>query len=203
MAEANLIATPLSRVRKLEIETTNNKGEVAEVNAFKFQRTVLQYKDKLYRFAWSYLNNDEDAKDVVQEVLIKAWEALKAGQVINNIEAWCMTATKNKSLDRMKRKDYRNLNIDDQYETKNEDPDPLKTTMDHDIKDRIMDLVAALPENQRNVVRLKDVEGYSNPEIAEILNMEPGQVRVTLHRARAILREKLSKIETYGLQQHG
>ena len=64
---------------------------------------------------------------------------------------------------------------------------------------RINQLIASLPEKQRQVIHLRDVEGYSYNEICEILELDMNQVKVNLFRARNAVREKLMKINAYGL----
>ncbi|MBY0435019.1 MAG: RNA polymerase sigma factor, partial [Cyclobacteriaceae bacterium] len=64
---------------------------------------------------------------------------------------------------------------------------------------RIEDLMAVLPEKQRQVMHLRDIEGYSYQEIVEILEIDMSQVKVNLFRARNTVREKLQKINAYGL----
>ena len=81
-----------------------------------FQNNVLPLKNKLYCFALSILKNKEDARDVVQDTMLKIWQNNKALDEYKNIEAWCMTMTRNRSLDKLKLKSNRHERVEDQTE---------------------------------------------------------------------------------------
>ena len=72
-----------------------------------FQNLVFPVKNKLYRFAFRLLGNNEEAKDVVQEVMIKVWSGRDQLDQVQNMEAWCMRITKNLSLDRLRQQQRR------------------------------------------------------------------------------------------------
>ena len=72
-----------------------------------FKQRVLPTKDKLYRFAIRMMRDEDEAKDVVQEVLIKVWDRREKMDSWDNIEAWCMQITKNHILDKFKSKRYK------------------------------------------------------------------------------------------------
>lgn len=161
---------------------------------------VLPAKNKLFRFALRFLGNEEEAKDVVQEVFIRVWNGRDQMNEVQNWEAWCMRITKNLSLDRIRvitRKQTRP--IEDGYAVMQESLSPLESTEISESMNRINQFIAALPEKQRQVIHLRDVEGYSYNEICEILEIDLSQVKVNLFRARNAVREKLMKINAYGL----
>lgn len=165
-----------------------------------FQNRVLPVKNKLFRFALRFLNNEEEAKDVVQEVFIRVWNGRDQMNEVHNWEAWCMRITKNLSLDRIRsitRKQTQN--IEETYDIRNEALTPHETTEARESMQRINQMIAALPEKQRQVIHLRDVEGYSYNEICDILELDMNQVKVNLFRARNAVREKLMKINAYGL----
>lgn len=165
-----------------------------------FQTIVFPVKNKLYRFAFRLLGNNEEAKDVVQEVFIKVWNGRETLSEVQNMEAWCMRITKNMSLDRLRQQKRRPTDpLDKGLQVSSNGLSPSESTeMDERMK-RIGELMLELPEKQRDVMHLRDVEGYSYNEICEILEIDMSQVKVSLFRARNAVREKLLKIEAYGL----
>jgi RNA polymerase sigma-70 factor (ECF subfamily) len=165
-----------------------------------FENRVLPAKNKLFRFALRFLENEEDAKDIVQEVFIKVWNGRQEMKEVQNWEAWCMRITKNLSLDRIRllsRKQTRP--IEESFDLRHEALTPHESTEMAESMQKIAQMIAALPEKQRQVIHLRDVEGYSYQEICEILELDMNQVKVNLFRARNAVREKMTKIDAYGL----
>jgi RNA polymerase sigma factor (sigma-70 family) len=165
-----------------------------------FERQVLPVKNKLYRFAFRLLGSSDEAKDIVQEVLMKVWNGREQLATIENIEAWCMRITKNLSLDRLRAKQRKPTDSLEQTSTIAEESlTPHESAELSESMQRISLLIAALPEKQRQVMHLRDIEGYSYNEICEILELDMNQVKVNLFRARNSVREKFVKINAYGL----
>lgn len=165
-----------------------------------FQNRVLPTKNKLFRFALRFLGNEEEAKDIVQEVFIRVWNGREQMNQVQNWEAWCMRITRNLSLDRVRliqRKQTRP--IEESFELKHDALSPHQSTEIEQSMQNITQMIQALPEKQRQVIHLRDVEGYSYQEICEILELDMNQVKVNLFRARKAVREKLTKIDAYGL----
>lgn len=165
-----------------------------------FQNRVLPAKNKLYRFALRFLNNEEEAKDVVQEVFIRVWNGREQMNEVQNWEAWCMRITKNLSLDRIRSLNRKSAQpLDKAFDIHHPELTPYETTEMHERMQSISTLIASLPEKQRQVIHLRDVEGYSYTEICDIMEIDMNQVKVSLFRARNSVREKLMKINAYGL----
>ena len=170
------------------------------MNLETFEIRVLPSKNKLFRFAFRLLGSSEEAKDVLQDVLIKVCNGREQMAEIQNIEAWCMRITKNLALDRLRSRQRRATDpIESGMEIKNETLTPHERTEIHENMQRITEMIAALPEKQRQVIHLRDIEGYSYNEICEILELDMNQVKVSLFRARNAVKEKFLKINAYGL----
>ena|SRR6478735_10690436 len=170
------------------------------MNLEAFQNRVLPAKNKLFRFAFRMLGSSEEAKDVVQEVMIKVWNGREQMAEVQNMEAWCMRITKNLSLDKLRSRQRRATDsIDEGFEVRQEALSPHENTELNESMLRINQLIAALPEKQRQVIHLRDIEGYSYNEICEMLELDMSQVKVSLFRARNAVREKLVKMNAYGL----
>ncbi len=171
------------------------------MNAEAFENRVLPVKNKLFRFALKFLGSEEEAKDVVQEVFIRIWNNREKMVEIQNIEAWCMRITRNLSLDRI-RSNNRNSTkpIEETFNIHHDAMTPHESTEADESMERINQFISELPDKQREIIHLRDVEGYSYAEICEILEIEMSQVKVYLFRARNAVREKLMKINAYGLK---
>jgi RNA polymerase sigma-70 factor (ECF subfamily) len=170
------------------------------MNLEAFQNRILPAKNKLFRFALKFLGNEEEAKDVVQEVFVRVWNGRDQMTEVQNWEAWCMRIAKNLSLDRIRSISRKQTQpIEDVYHVRQESLSPHETAEIQESMSRIDQFIAALPEKQRQIIYLRDVEGYSYNEICEILELDMNQVKVNLFRARNAVREKLIKINAYGL----
>lgn len=165
-----------------------------------FKHSVLPVKNKLYRFALRFLGSEDEAKDVVQEVLIKAWDRREDLKLYHSIEAWCMRLTRNLSLNKLKSGHYsRTQVLEDHDGHVNTGENPHANTETNDVMANIQRLLKRLPEKQRQVLELRDIEGYSYQEISEILGIDLNQVKVNLFRARQTLKKQLLSIDAYGL----
>jgi RNA polymerase sigma-70 factor (ECF subfamily) len=165
-----------------------------------FESRVLPVKNKLFRFAFRLLGSTEEAKDVVQEVFIRVWNGRDQMESIDNMEAWCMRITRNLSLDRIRSRQRKATDpIGESFDIQNDSTTPYEATENSENMQRINQLIASLPEKQRQVMHLRDIEGYSYNEICEILELDMNQVKVNLFRARNAVREKFIKINAYGL----
>jgi RNA polymerase sigma-70 factor (ECF subfamily) len=119
---------------------------------------------------------------------------------VQNWEAWCMKITRNLSLDRIRSMTRKQTQpIEESFNVHHEALTPHESTEIHESMQKINQLIAGLPEKQRQVIHLRDVEGYSYNEICDILELDMSQVKVNLFRARNAVREKLMKINAYGL----
>ena len=164
-----------------------------------FERLTYSIKDKLYRFSLRITGNEMEAEDVVQEVFLKVWDKREQMTDIQNPEAWCMTLTKNLSLDKLRSKHRLTTEISEAVYITDSKPTPYNAFEKDDTIGRIRFLMNELPEKQKMVMHLRDIEGMAYDEIAEQLDMPLPQVKVYLHRARNYVREKMLEAEKFGL----
>ena len=166
-----------------------------------FKNKVLPTKDKLYRFAFRMLRDEDEAKDAVQEVMIKVWDKRNQMDTWQNVEAWCMQITKNHILDKVKSKRYKLTDhIDEGFDIGDtSSKTPEKITETNDTMKSIGKMIDALPEKQKQVIQLRDIEGFSYKEIGDIMGVDLNQVKVNLFRARKSVKENLININAYGL----
>lgn len=163
-----------------------------------FLNVVLPFKDKLYRLAKRLLVSREEAEDATQEILLKLWSKSESMEEYRNVEAFAMTMTKNFCLDRLKSKQAGNLKlVHSNYSDENTSLQKHLEAKDSlSWMERIME---DLPEQQKMILQLRDVEQYEFDEICELLDMKPTAVRVALSRARKTVREELIKKHNYGI----
>lgn len=115
-----------------------------------------------------------------------------------NVEAFVMTMTKNHCLDRLRLKANQTTELKVVIEDESSLPD--RKAEIKDAAKQVMELMKELPEQQRQIVMLRDVEQYEYEEIAEVMGIEINTIRVNLSRARKKLREGLLKTNAYGLE---
>ncbi|MEM1321055.1 MAG: sigma-70 family RNA polymerase sigma factor [Bacteroidota bacterium] len=164
-----------------------------------FTQLVLPYKNKLYRFALRIVGNGAEAEDVVQEVMIKMWKNREEWNQYQNVEAWCMRLTKNLSIDKLRSKHRRTDHLTEDYGFRAPTASPYRQTELNDTVARVKAMMAQLPEKQRMVMQLRDIDGMTYQEIAEHLSITLDQVKVNLFRARKKIKAQLLNREAYGL----
>lgn len=169
------------------------------MNQAEFLNIIVPFKDKVFRLAKRLLVSNEEAEDATQEILLKLWKNKEKIQNYKNVEAFSMTMTKNFCLDKLKSKHAQNLKIvHSNYEENNT---PLQRQIElNDSVDWVGRIIEDLPEQQKMVVQLRDIEEYDLDEIAKMLDMKNTAVRVALSRARKTIREQLTKTHNYGVQ---
>lgn len=166
-----------------------------------FDQHVLPAKDKMFRFALRLLENSEDARDVVQDVLLRIWKDRERLKEVKNPEAWCMQITKNHCLDQLKAGRIKRKSVQRMMEMEDgmEQQTPYKRAEQRDEMKMVGKVISELPEKFRMVIQLREVEGFTYQEISEILKWSMDEVKVNLFRARKKLKETLTKNKTYGL----
>lgn len=163
------------------------------MNLTDYKNTILPIKNKLFRFALRIVSDPAEAEDVVQEVFIKLWKVLEKGEIIENAEAWCMRATRNQAIDKLRSKHKRVEALDDKYDQKDKSASPFQMASMKDTLQHIKNFINQLPEKQKLVMHLRDIEGHTYKEISDTLDLPLGQVKVNLFRARQTIRTKLLK----------
>ena len=171
------------------------------MNEREYLKIVTPFKDKIFRVARRLLVSVEEAEDATQEVLLKLWNHQQKFKDYNSPEAFAMTMTKNWCFDRLKSKQAQNLKIvHNNYEDHSQS---LQKSIEvNDSLRWVEKHMDALPEKQKLILQLRDIEQYEFNEIAKILDMSEATIRVSLSRARKSIREKLTKTHNYGIKKH-
>ena len=158
-----------------------------------FKQHILPLKDKLFRFALHLLQDVQEAEDAVADVMAGVWGRRAEWPQWNSIPAYCMTATRNNCLDRLRRRRIVTVQADAAAQLKTPDGDPYEKMANKETIARIRQCMEALPPNQQQVVRLREMEGFSYNEIAQVLDMTLEQVKVNLHRGRNAIRKNIQE----------
>jgi len=164
-----------------------------------FKSRVLPVKDKLYRYTLRILKNEDEAKDVVQETMIKVWNKRDEMHTYENMEAWCIRVARNLSLDKLKSKHNNSVDIDNAYDLQSSSQSPYSSTEQSDTMNTIHHFIDKLPDMQKQVIQLRDIDGFSYQEISDMLKQNLNTVKVNLFRARKYVREQLVNENAYGL----
>jgi len=181
---------------------TSRKRHNVDMSLELFHSQVMPIRPKLYRFAYRLLNNEQDAQDITQDAMLRVWNQQGRMAELQNLEAWCMRIVRNLALDRLKSKKYRNTELLDKAGDMqaSHQPNPHLAAEQQDVMDRVHRIIHALPEKYRTIIQLRDIDGFSYQEIADILELTMNEVKTNLHRARKAVREQLQNIQVYGLQ---
>lgn len=165
-----------------------------------FRNDILPLKNILYRLALRITCNHAEAEDIVQDTLMKVWNRRERWDEIDSIEAFCMTICRNLALDRMRKMDNHNNSLDDSIrETPSATRNPYEEMNQKDRIQLVRKLVDSLPEKQRTCMQLRDFEGKSYKEVAEILQISEDQVKVNIFRARQTIKQRFKELDDYGL----
>jgi RNA polymerase sigma factor (sigma-70 family) len=166
-----------------------------------FQNDVLPLRNKLFRLALRITLNREEAEDVVQDTLIKVWNARDRWQEFDSIEAYSLTIARNLSLDRIKKMENQNDSLEEQNTERLDEntSTPSERMIQKDKLDIVRNIIDELPEKQRSCLQLRDIEGKSYKEIADILSITEDQVKVNIFRARQTVKQRFQQFDRYGL----
>ena len=159
----------------------------------------MPLKDKLFRLALRITFDRAEAEDVVQDTMIRVWNKREEWTQFGSIEAYCLTVAKNLAIDRSQKKEAQNVELTPEMEEESEISGPYDQLVNNERMSIIHRLINELPEKQRLIMQLRDIEGESYKEIAKILNLTEEQVKVYLFRARQKVKQRYLEIDEYGL----
>ncbi|QZT37137.1 sigma-70 family RNA polymerase sigma factor [Halosquirtibacter xylanolyticus] len=151
---------------------------------------------RLIQFARTFMTDYAYAEDVVQDVQLKLLSSNSALDNVDNIEAFLFRMVRNRCLDLIKVKRNKFTLLENNMDC--EDRDLMHLIESKEMSQVAVTLMEELPEKQRMVIYLNDVEQMNSDEISDILNMDPKTIRVNLSRARKQIRERLKIICAYG-----
>ena len=179
---------------------------IRAINSGQFDRfpdLVKRYEQKLYNFSLRMCRDPADAEDTVQETFLNVFKYLKDFRYETKFKNWLYRVAASTCIKKRRKSKFapqRELSLDEFYpqseaEVSDQVPDwaqmPLDKVLSNELLDKINEAIVTLPEKYRLVIVLRDIEGFSTAETAQILNLSDANVKVRLHRARLFLRDKL------------
>ena len=160
-----------------------------------FDDIVEQHAGFVYNLAFRMMGRHEDAEDVAQEAFISAYRAFERFRGESRVTTWLYRITVNAALMRLrKEKRARTLTqtgLDD-LDVPSWDESPEWSAVNSELGERLQEGIARLPHDLRSAVVLRDVQGLSNAEAAEVLEVTLSSVKSRLHRGRVLLRKYLA-----------
>ncbi|WP_167617527.1 RNA polymerase sigma factor [Maribellus sediminis] len=161
-----------------------------------FKNTVIPFSRKLYPMLFRILKNEEETRDALQDLMVKLWDKRNDLVRCNNQTAYIITMAKNHSFDLLKKKRPSRIGENEEHKILNlasEDSGlEAKEKFEH-----VRSAIEALPEKYREVIRLRDIDGFEFDEISEMTGYEVPYIRVILSRARQKVKEEVEKKYDY------
>lgn len=155
-----------------------------------FRHDLLPLKNQLFRLALRITRQRAEAEDIVQDTLLRLWEHRSDLQDVKSVEAYALTACRNLSLDRIALKEAQNVPLDSIGNDKPADDPSIQERLEREeAGNRLRRLIDKLPEQQRSILQLRDIEGLSTRQTAEAMQMTEDAVKVNLFRARQQLKK--------------
>ncbi|GAB3515757.1 RNA polymerase sigma factor [Emticicia fontis] len=163
-----------------------------------FTQSVLQHQSRLFRVAKLFLKNTEEAEDTVQEIFLKLWDKRQQLEAYNSVEALAVQMTKNLCLDKLKSHAYNYTSTGlETVEVSAKTYTPHEQAELADSNELLKKIIDDLPEIQKTILHLRDVEEYSFEEIEQITGQTINNIRVILSRARKSVRDSYQKTNNY------
>jgi RNA polymerase sigma-70 factor (ECF subfamily) len=155
-----------------------------------FAGLVRLHQRRAYLVARAIVTVHEDAEDAVQDGFVRAWQAIERFDPAQGFSAWLNRIVANAALDITRRRKVRSTEeLSDALRAPFRDP-----AQDAELKSRLAEALAQLPERARSVIVMHDIEGFTHVEIGEMLGIPGGTARSDLHHARQKLRELLKNL---------
>lgn len=162
---------------------------------------LARYQAQVYRFGRRMCRDPEDARDVLQETLLAAARGVHDFRGASSLSTWLYTVARSFCIKQRRRSKFapaevRSLDADDRAAGGLDDPAPRpdQALADRQVARALEQAIAALAPPYREVLVLRDVEGLTAPEVAEVLGVGVAAVKSRLHRARAAVRERLAPL---------
>jgi len=177
------------------------------------EKIVERYEDRIFTFGLKMCGHLQDAEDIAQETFLNAFKYLKDFREETKLKNWLFRIAATACIRKRRKKkcepdqeisleSFVPQNGDDvKYEIPDWSDDPSDNMLRAELKDVIDDAIQSLSHKYRLVFNLRDIEGFSTQETADILNISTQSVKTQLHRARLFLREKISTSYKEGFVQ--
>ena len=167
-----------------------------------FDELVRRYRDKVYRLSYKILRHEDDAAEALQDAFLSAYRGLKNFKAESTFSTWLYRIATNASLMKYRRRRDGHVSLEQSQSGDStgeplQIPDwsaqPLTELLTLETREVMDEGIERLPEELRTVFVLRDVEGLSNAEVADVLHLSVAAVKSRLHRARIVLRDRLNR----------
>lgn len=191
----------MDRQHETELATALLSGEPGA-----FERFVEYFRSKIFNYSWMMCGQREDAEEVAQEALLKAFESFDQLREPEHVRSWMFRVAKNACLMKRRKSVFapeRELSLDEFLPVADGDGEhrhieiadwsrlPEEEVLNLELRGELQRAIAGLPESYRSVVLLRDIEELSTEETAQILDLSTDVVKTRLHRGRLAIRQKL------------
>lgn len=158
--------------------------------------------NKLLRFAMQILQNEEEAKDVLQDIFLKLWQKRDELEKVENLDAFAIRMIRNRCLDTIRARRTVSMEVVKKVRLQEEESSETDR-LDHlDSAKLVKRIIGELPDLQRTIIHLRDIEQLEYEEIAEATQLNVNAIRVNLSRARKKVRDEILKIQNYGITEN-
>ncbi|UKN01524.1 RNA polymerase sigma factor [Paracrocinitomix mangrovi] len=158
------------------------------MNRREYNMAVKEFSGRLFGYSLKYLQNSEDASDIVQDVFEKLWKNRKKVEP-DKVKSWLFTCAHNAMINFIKKRSRMSYMDDVQTSDVQE-----SHTKSYEMKEVIEKCLSQLPPIQKSIILLRDMEGYNYKEIGDILELSEAQVKVYLFRARNKIKKQLKDL---------
>jgi RNA polymerase sigma-70 factor, ECF subfamily len=194
----NKVSVPsVDKLREAQDPTTEASilERVLNGHTAAYGEVFSRHREKAFALAFQYLRNREDAKDVVQEAFIKAYRNLRRFDLSRSFGPWLLTIVRNLSIDALRKRKHSGDELPERL------PDSRRRADDDVLRGEVWTALETLSADHREIVFLRDYQGHSYTEIAEILGIPLGTVMSRLHHARRSLIVRLGKSGGHDLRE--
>ena len=188
---------------KDDLESPEFIQALKDKNPDAFSKLVKAFQDKIYNLALRLTRNPEDAEEVLQETLLSIFDKIHTFQERSRLSTWIYAITSNGALSRLRKKNRSSVTFEEDALLKIEnswhrnaqtvfDVNEKDPVILNELQERLEKAISELPDGYRELFVMKELNKMPVKEIAGIVGINPGAVKTRLHRARLLLRAKLS-----------
>ncbi len=191
--------------RDSEFETPEFLERLKAYDSAAYQELVRGFKDRIYNLSLKLLRNAEDAEEILQETFLSVFDKIHTFQGRSRLSTWIYAIASNAALSRLRKKSEQSVTFEDENflntsqqqslfrnGTRIFEVDKSDSLIQKELQERLDEAIQALPDGYREIFIMKEIEKMPIKEIAPIFEINPGAVKTRLHRARLLLRAKLS-----------
>jgi len=186
-------------VANAEISDEEIVKKVIDGDTALFEVLMRRYNQRLFRVARSIVKNDLEAEDIIQEAYVRAYEHLGQFEGRARFSTWLTKIALYEAYGRVRRIDQQKVDsisvlVSQGLEVKSKGRDPEQQIYDGELKMLLEKAIDSLSDEYRSVFVLREIEGLSTSETAECLDVSEENVKIRLHRARAVLQRELDSL---------